>query len=151
MGSLPTTVRNVDARFARYKLEIRRSRIHRFGVFALELIPAGKPVIEYRGRRLTIQQAVDVEPSRDCYLVRLSRNCVADGGVGGSGAEFINHSCDPNLACRRSNGRVVLMSRRKIRAGEELTVFYAYPIKVTRVLCQCGSPRCRRTFRYLLK
>jgi uncharacterized protein len=138
----------VDPRFARYPLEIRKSGIHSFGLFALEAIPAERPVIEYTGRRISVREAIDRKPPNDTYLVRLSREWVADGGVGGSGAEFVNHSCDANLSCRRSKGRVVLWSRRKILPGEELTMLYAYPLKVVRVACQCGSPKCRGIFRY---
>jgi hypothetical protein len=36
-------------------------------------------------------------------------------------------------------------------AGEELAYRYAYPVKITRVPCQCGSPKCRGTLRYLLR
>ncbi|HTV57547.1 MAG TPA: SET domain-containing protein-lysine N-methyltransferase [Verrucomicrobiae bacterium] len=141
----------VDPRYAWFPLEVRKSRIHRFGVFAREAIPASKPVIEYTGRRITMRKAIDRKPPNDRYLVRLDRDWVADGGVGGSGAEFINHSCDANLVCRRSKGRVVLWSRRKIRAGEELTMFYAYPLKLVRVPCGCGSPKCRGIFRYKIE
>lgn len=144
------STREVNSRFAWYRLQIRRSRIHSLGVFALEDIPAGKRVIEYTGRRLSIEQAVDLGPPSDRYLVRLSRGWIADGSAGGSGAELVNHSCDPNLVCRRTKGRVLLWSRRRILAGEELTMRYAYPVKLTRVPCHCGSRKCRGTLRYLL-
>ena len=117
----------------------------------MEDIPAGKPVVEYTGKRLTIEQALDLEPPWDRYLVRLSRHHMLDGRVGGSGAELVNHSCDPNLDWRRSKGHLVYWSRRRIQAGEELTLRYAYPVKLTRVPCHCGSAKCRGTLRYLLK
>lgn len=142
--------RNIDQRFGRYKLEIRRSQIHSLGVFALEEIPARRPIIEYTGKRLTVEQALALKPPRDRYLVRLSQRWIADGSVGGSGAELVNHSCDPNLVWKRSRGRVTLWSRRRIHAGEELTLRYAYPVKLTRVPCRCGSPKCRGTLRYFL-
>jgi SET domain-containing protein len=74
-----------------------------------------------------------------------------DGRFGGSGAEFVNHSCDPNLVWKRVHGHLVFYSRRKIRAGEELTLWYTYPVKITRIPCGCGSPKCRGTLRYLLR
>jgi uncharacterized protein len=146
----PTTnTRRVNKRFSWYRLEIRRSRIHRLGVFASEPIPAGKPVIKYTGKRLSIQQAIDLKSPLDRYLVRLSRHCMLDGRVGGSGAELVNHSCSPNLTWKRSNGRLTYWSRRKIKPGEELTLRYAYPVKLTRVPCHCGASKCRGTLRFL--
>jgi hypothetical protein len=45
---------------------------------------------------------------------------------------------------------LLFFSRRKIRAGEELTWKYRYPVKIHRVPCRCGARRCRGTLRYIL-
>ena len=76
------------------------------------------------------------------YTVRLNRLSKLDGSVRGSGAEIINHSCDPNLSMRRIRGQIFLYSFRKIRAGEELTIDYGFHCSCP---CQCGSPKCRGT------
>jgi SET domain-containing protein len=144
--------RKIDARFAAFALLVRRSRIDRFGVFAERGIPRDRKVIEYAGERITMRQAVRrfrkvlrrKGPKR-YYLACLNRRWIVDGAVGGSGAEFINHSCDPNLSARRRQGRILLYSRRRIRKGEELSFDYAYSAKCMRVPCRCGSPRCRGT------
>jgi len=141
----------INPKFAWYRLRIGRSPIHSTGVFALEDIPRGRRVIEYTGKRLTVEQGLKLGPPRDRYLVRLSQRWLLDGRVGGSGAELVNHCCDPNLVCKGVNGHMLFYSRRRIRAGEELTLRYAYPVKITRVPCHCGSPKCRRTLRYLIK
>lgn len=150
MSARRRSKRVVDRKFAWYGLRIGRSRIHSTGVFALEDIPAGKRVIEYTGKRLSLAQALDLQPPRDRYLIRAGLGWMIDGSVGGSGAELVNHSCDPNLTWKRARGRVTYCSRRKILAGEELTLRYAYPVKLTRVPCRCGSRKCRGTLRYLL-
>jgi uncharacterized protein len=41
------------------------------------------------------------------------------------------------------------MSLRDIRPGEELTIDYHFDKKVERVLCRCGSPKCRGTINLL--
>lgn len=139
----------VNRKYSSYNLEIHRSRIHSRGVFALEDIPRGKQVIEYTGKRVTVVKALDFKSPQDRYLARVSRHYMVDGRIGGSGAELINHSCDPNLVWKHSKGRLFFWSRRRIQAGEELTLRYAYPYKVTRVPCRCGSEKCRGTLRYL--
>jgi len=151
MSAKRRSTQRINPTFARFRLRIGRSPIHSAGVFALEDIPPGRRVIEYTGKRLTVEQVLKLHPARDRYLAQLSRRWLVDGSVGGSGAELVNHCCDPNLVCKRVNGHLLLYSRRRIRAGEELTLRYSYPVKVTRVPCHCGSPKCLGTLRYLLQ
>jgi uncharacterized protein len=65
--------------------------------------------------------------------------------VGGSGAEYINHSCEPNLAARIVKGHILYVSLRDIKPGEELTVDYMFDRKVDKIPCSCGSRKCRGT------
>jgi SET domain-containing protein len=141
----------INPRNAWYRLAIRRSAIDSWGVFAQENIPRGKRVIEYTGKRLTFGQASLLRPPKDTYLARVALDTVLDGATRGSGAEFINHCCDPNLRWKRSRGRLMFYSRRRIRAGEELTFRYAYPVKFVRIPCRCGSPKCKGTLRYIFR
>jgi SET domain-containing protein len=141
--------RRIDAKFARFRMRIGRSAMHRYGVFALEDIPAGRRVIEYTGKRLSVLQALKIWPPNDTFIVGVnSRRCL-DGGAGGSGAQFINHSCRPNLIWRCLRSRLYFYSCRKIRAGEELTVKYRYHVKMKRIPCRCGARGCRGTLRYI--
>jgi uncharacterized protein len=142
--------RRINPKAARFRMQIGRSAKHRFGVFALEDIPSGRQVIEYTGKHLSIKQAAKIRPPEDTYLAWLSGTTYVDARRGGSGAEFMNHSCQPNLQQRRLGGHLLLFSRRKIRAGEELTWNYHYPIKVQRIPCRCGARGCRGTLRIVL-
>ena len=141
-----TTLPGIKAKYARYRLRTALSGIHRFGVYALEDIPAGRIVIEYTGKRMSWAKASRVPFEKSIYLANLKRGYSIDGRTGGSGAEYVNHSCEPNLKPRRTPGRLFFCSRRKIRSGEELTTDYKYPIKLRRVLCRCGARNCRGTF-----
>jgi SET domain-containing protein len=143
---------SINPLFSQYRLQIRRSAIHRFGVFASERIPRNRKVIEYTGQRISrralLKRAQRMsQPARRklIYLARLNRNWTLDGGIGGSGAQFINHSCAPNLRPRRTRERILLFSRRMIRKGEELTWDYRYSKKSEFVSCRCGAPNCRGT------
>lgn len=136
---------------ARFRLRIARSRIHRYGVFALEDIPQGREVIEYAGKKLSLDEAALVKPPHEDYLVQLSRREMINGSIRGSGAQFINHSCNPNLTWLRRKGRLFFYSRKAIRAGEELTMYFNHPIKARRVPCVCGARNCRKTLCYLIE
>jgi uncharacterized protein len=136
-------VLRIDPRYARYRLRIGPSSIHRWGVYAVEPIPARRKVIEYTGERISRVETKRRGQGPRTYLFTLDDYWTIDGAVGGSGAEIINHSCQPNLSSRIVKGHVLYMSRRAIRRGEELTVDYRFSEKVDRVPCRCGDPGCR--------
>ncbi len=149
MKALAAPKRRINPKFARYRMQIGRSAKHGYGVFALEDIPANRRVIEYTGKHLNLVQAFKIQAPEDIYIATISTNFYVDGRWGGSGAQFINHSCAPNLVTRQIGRHLYFYSRRKIRAGEELTWHYRYPIKLKRVPCHCGARRCRGTLRYV--
>ena len=91
-------------------------------------------------RRETKRRA---DASEMIYLFTLDPYWTLDGSVGGSGAEYINHSCDPNLVTRIVKGHIIYMSARDIKPGEELTVDYRFSDKIERVTCRCGAKKCR--------
>lgn len=136
---------SIDPRHASFHLEIRQSSIHHRGVFALEPIPSGRKVIEYTGERISRRETKRRGTGRVTYLFTLDNYWTIDGAVGGSGAEIINHSCEPNLYTTILKGHILYMSKRPIRRGEELTVDYLFSKEIERVPCSCRSPRCRGT------
>ena len=128
-----------------YPLAIRKSRIHGLGVFAAGRIPPGRKVIEYTGELVSSREANAREARLVSYLFALNRYWVVDGAIGGSGAECVNHSCNPNLYAWIFRDHVLYMSRRAIEIGKELTIDYRFsPAEVT-VSCRCGSRGCRGT------
>jgi len=142
----------IDPRYTPFLLLIGRSRVHRYGVFAGENIPRNRKVVEYTGEHIShlaatrrFMKILRTGKPRRFYFFVLSRRWVIDGAVGGSGAELINHSCDPNLARRRIRGRIFYYSRKRIRRGDELNVDYHFSKNALKVKCRCGSPKCRGT------
>jgi len=133
----------IDDRYACFRLQIRTSKIHRYGVYAAERIPPRRKVIEYTGERISRRETKIRGSGRFTYLFALDSYWTLDGAVGGSGAEIINHSCDPNLRATVRNGHILYISKREIRPGEELTVDYRFPGNIARVKCSCGSRNCR--------
>ena len=147
---LVLTAKEQLATASRSNQRLRRSKIHRFGVFAGEDIPAKIRVIEYAGERIsrreTRRRFLEGSPGRSpkqIYLAKLDSYWSIDGAVGGNGAELVNHSCDPNMALSKWRGRLWLLSLRKIRAGEELRYDYRFESHAERVPCHCRSAKCR--------
>jgi SET domain-containing protein len=152
MSSRPKVIRSIEPSASNYRLRIRRSQIHQVGVFAAEPIPPGRRVVEYTGERLKLRQfrvryneIWGPRGIKQIYLFRLNARCFIDGAVGGCGAEFINHSCDPNLRVLKTRGHILFFSRRQIRTGEELTFDYRLNRQAIRIACRCGSRNCRGT------
>src|SRR5215831_7918626 len=127
---------SIDRRFARFRLKIRESSIHRRGVFALERIPKGRKVIEYTGEKISRRETKRRGQGSVTYLFTLDSYWTIDGAVGGSGAEIINHSCEPNLFSCIQKGHILYMSKRPIKRGEELTVDYRFSDDVDHVKCR---------------
>lgn len=135
----------IDPRYACFRLRVANSNIHRWGVYADERIAPRRKVIEYVGERISRRETKRRGLGRLTYLFTLDDYWTIDGSVGGSGAELINHSCDPNLSSHIFKGHILYVSKRAIQPGEELTVDYRFPPKVDKVTCRCGSPKCRGT------
>jgi uncharacterized protein len=146
------------------KIALRRSPIHGNGVFAVADIPAGTTLAEYKGQRLTHTQAdrryADTVETGHTFLFTLNDRYVIDANVGGNIARWINHSCAPNCTPllvedgkgRLAHDKVVIESKRDIRAGEELTYDYGITLSEPHTAkmkklwaCRCGARRCTGT------
>jgi hypothetical protein len=140
----------IDPRHARFRLKIGESPIHRWGVYAEEQIPARRNVIEYSGELVNPVEAYRrTKDVTETYTFKVDEFWRIDGAVGGNGAQFINHSCDPNLRWRKLADRVLCQSVRPIAAGEELTLDYHFSHEAPKIPCRCGSPKCRGTINLL--
>ena len=137
----------IDPQYANFKLLIRKSKIHRVGIFAGEDIPPNRRIIEYRGERISRKETLrrSNEQASMIYLFTLDNYWTLDGAVGGSGAEYINHCCDPNVRAWITKGHILYMSKKPIRKGEELTVDYHFAKNIEHVPCRCGAATCRGT------
>ena len=135
----------IDARYAAFRLMIRRSKIHKRGVYTAEFIPERRKVIEYTGERVNRRQAKQRGDNSLTYLFTLDDYWTIDGAVGGSGAEIINHSCEPNLRSSIHKGHILYWSKRDIEPGEELTVDYLFSKRIDKIPCYCGAKACRGT------
>jgi SET domain-containing protein len=136
---------SINPKHTRYQLSVRPSEIHRWGVYAEQFIPKGRKVIEYTGERCNRRETSKRAERPLNYMFTLDSYWTLDGSVGGSGAEYVNHSCDPNCYAWIFRGHILYMAARDIQAGEELTLDYHFEAEVDAVICSCGASKCRGT------
>jgi len=137
--------------------EVRNSRVHGKGAFALRRIKKGTRLIEYLGDRITHAEADHRyedcdENDNHTFLFVVDRRMVIDAGIDGNDARFINHACDPNSESEIEDRRVFIDAIKDIGPGEELNYDYQIgrektdPANVDEIYaCRCGSPKCRGT------
>jgi hypothetical protein len=130
---------------ARYRLRVSASRIHRFGLFAEESIFSGSKIIPYVGKFISRRERARPDSGSRTYLLRIDDYWCVDGSIGGSGAELINHSCEPNCRFYVRRNSAWVMSLRRIERGEELLIDYKFSHRHHAVPCYCGAPTCRGT------
>lgn len=118
------------------------SGIHGQGLFARVDIPVGIEIVEYSGPRLTIQEGKRLAEEGNVYLFKANRREFIDGSVASNLARHANHSCEPNAASGSIDGRIVLVSRRPILKGEEITYDYGFSFRDDPTPCHCGAGSC---------
>ena len=119
------------------------SRIHGTGGFATVDCVQGNRVIEYVGERINKPESLNRCEAGNQWVFHLDDHENLDGNVSWNPARFLNHSCSPNCEAELIEGRIWIVARRDIAAGEELTFNYGYDLTDFREHpCRCGSPAC---------
>ena len=141
----PSSTPQINPKYACFRLRVAPSPIHRWGMYAGEKIPKGRKIIEYTGEKCN-RRETKIRAEREFnYLFTLDSYWTIDGSVGGSGAEYINHCCEPNVESRIVKGHVLYFAMRDIKPGEELTLDYRFGSEVEQHKCGCGAKACRGT------
>ncbi|CAI9173045.1 unnamed protein product [Rangifer tarandus platyrhynchus] len=140
-------------KFRKKKLRFGRSRIHEWGLFAMEPIAADEMVIEYVGQNIR-QMVADMREKRyvqegigSSYLFRVDHDTIIDATKCGNLARFINHCCTPNCYAKvitiESQKKIVIYSKQPIGVDEEITYDYKFPLEDNKIPCLCGTESCR--------
>ena len=129
------------------KIVRRRSRLHGFGVFAVEPINKNKRIIDYAGELIhnSKSSAREIKYLKEgcIWVFRVNRAWSRDAGVGGNIARFINHSCTPNcwVEVDVPSKTIWIRASRWIAPGEELVYDYGTVGDHT-IQCVC-RPGCK--------
>lgn len=126
---------------------VRRSGVHGRGLFARRDIRKGERIIEYVGEHVGKregQRRTDAQWAKGrIYTFELNARTDIDGGVRWNTARLANHSCEPNAESEIERGRVWIVALRRIKAGDEITYDYNFPIEEDMIQCKCGAAKCR--------
>lgn len=125
-------------------LVVRPSPIHSVGVYTTTAIRRGARVVEYKGERITFEEAdrrYDGVSRTYLYGLQDGKTIIDGHGLGA----YLNHSCDPNCEVDEIRGRVWLFALRDIAPGEELVWDYNLYDDEAPAPCSCGSSKCRGT------
>jgi uncharacterized protein len=124
----------------------RRSKLHGWGVFALEPINKNKRIIDYAGELIGHKESLKRETKYlrrgEIWCFTVNRRWVRDANVSGNVARFINHSCTPNCYSHIVGTTIWIRAGRNIEPGEELTYdYYTDGERVIQCHCRPGCPR----------
>jgi SET domain-containing protein len=117
------------------------------GLFATEPIKKRAFIVEYKGRKLTTEQADILEARGNRYLYEINSRWTIDGATRKNLGRYANHSCRPNAESHSIGHTVILRAIKTIKPGVEITYDYGkdYLVNViTRRGCKCDRCRERR-------
>ncbi len=135
---------NVGKHFLSPKLEVRAMPDKGgFGVYAIEAVTAGEIVSVWGGYVVTAGQLSLLPHEVQQHSVQIEEGLYSATIGGAETADFINHSCEPNLGLR---GQITLVALRDVEVGEEVCFDYAMTdcTPYDEFECRCGLPSCRR-------
>ncbi|KAG5176956.1 hypothetical protein JKP88DRAFT_170724 [Tribonema minus] len=135
------------------RLVVRRSHIHGWGLFTLMPFAPNDMIVEYMGEKIRRCVADQREKKYEemglgsCYLFALDASTIIDATRAGGPARFINHCCGPNADAKvvAVDGvpKLVIVARRALAVGEEVTYDYKFEYENDKIACHCGAAKCR--------
>jgi hypothetical protein len=124
-------------------LIVDHSPISGRGLFTNAALDAGRIVIRLGGRLVSGAELIRIMNESAAYVDTVT--VVEDIHLvlpTGTAVHYGNHSCDPNLW---HVGSYEIATRRRVEAGEELTIDYATQAGALQLsmTCSCGARSCR--------
>jgi len=117
------------------------------GLFATKPIKKRTRIVEYKGRKLTTEQADKLEARGNRYLYEINNRWTIDGTTRRNLGRYANHSCRPNAESYTVKHRVFLRAIKNIKPSDEITYDYGtdyYRNVITARGCKCVKCRGRR-------
>lgn len=129
--------------YQKFEVDVKRSRIDGFGVFAAQAISPRLKIGEIRGESITVAEARRrAEGQERIMIVEVSHRRAIDASRSTDPMRFTNHSCQPNARLSVREGRIEFYALKAIGIGDEITVDYGETHHEGRLACRCGAPGC---------
>jgi SET domain-containing protein len=122
---------------------VARSRTG-LGGFATRVIKKKELIDRYRGRLISNEEA-DKRDNR--YMFEVNSRWTVDGSNRRNLARYFNHSCRPNAESDVKGHKVIIVARKTIQPGEEITYDYGkdyFDIFLRPIGCKCDKCREKR-------
>lgn len=118
------------------------------GLFASIELPAGKVIADYIGK-IILTSEIDYLPSIYAFE-RTEEHAVYPEDINAPGAHTVNHNCTANSTYYPFKDRTLIITKRRIFPGEEITAEYFVQAGTLTEpgdphSCKCGSSLCRGT------
>jgi hypothetical protein len=128
------------------KAEARQTPDRGDGAFAIAPIAAGETVAVFGGFPVTRAGLEALAEERKRRSIQIDVDLFLVSGEVREPGDMVNHSCEPNCGMC---GDIIVLSRRDIAVGEELTFDYAMSdaSDYDEFDCRCGTAVCRRVIR----
>ena len=126
------------------KAQVRQAGNKGFGNYAIERISEGETVVGFGGWVMDRDQLDTLTEDRQHRSIQIDENLYLVSQDEPAPGDMFNHSCEPNCWLL---GSQVLIARRDIEIGEELTFDYATcdDTNYDEFTCGCGEATCRVT------
>lgn len=112
------------------------------GVFARRPIKSGEQILEFTGRRISLDEAL-ARGERQCDPLQIGPREYIEIG---EPAVLVNHSCDPNAGIQNDS---ILVAIADIAQGQGEQIFYDYSTTMDEdcwnLECRCETSACRGT------
>jgi uncharacterized protein len=111
------------------------------GLFATKPIKRTAYIVTYRGRRLSDEEATELDARGAKYLFVINSLWTIDGSPRWNLGRYVNHSCRPNAKAVGRNGGIVFVALRRIEPDDEVTIDYGreyYRYFVANGGCRCA-------------
>jgi uncharacterized protein len=123
-------------------LEVRPVPGIGLGVYTNEAIAEGTIVVAWGGEVVHRDTFFAMDEDRQTHSLQVGDDLFLLAPEEMELADFVNHSCEPSTGLF---GATMLVARRDIDAGEEITFDYAMcdSVDYDEFPCACGTPSCR--------
>jgi uncharacterized protein len=136
-------MKNQPCSFASAKVEARLISDKGRAVFCISPIQKDEVVGILGGELLSLQEALSLSEDQKSQCLQIEEDHVLwISYFTQSTADWINHSCSPNLGL---SGQITLIALRDIAVDEEVCYDYAMSdgSNIDEFTCQCGAQACR--------